>query len=186
MTNPRKKAAEKTSEQEVKQIVDKMNRRQPLPMGRAEFEEWSDRIITGAMLAGNPEGAAALRASQKFVLADMLMHLPATESHKEDAFFIHSMRNAAVRRCAHIMRGEYQTIGKQLAYDLEESVEREVLAEAELAAKEGREPAVLTDFQKGVMESIAARKAAEAYKAKAQVSTPTAAELAPGIDGAVA
>lgn len=80
--------------------LDFMNERQPLPMGRKEFEEWSDRIISGAMIPG------ATPESQKFTLANLLLHLGPQESHKEDAFFIHSLRKFAVNQVADALRTE--------------------------------------------------------------------------------
>ncbi len=154
-----------------------MNSRRPLPLGRTEFEEWSDRIIAGAMLAAGPEGTDALRIGQKFALADMLMHIAPTESHKEDAFFIHSLRNTAVRQVAHSMRAEYQKIGKAKNAEMELKVLAEIEAEIELAKTEDREPLALTEFQQAVVNGVKQREAAEALKAKAQVSTPPESEL---------
>lgn len=74
-------------------------------MGRKEFEEWSDRIIAGAMLTATAE-------SQKFTLANLLLHLGPTESHKEDAFFIHSLRKFAVNQIADTMRCDIRDTAK--------------------------------------------------------------------------
>ena len=52
--------------------------KRPLPQGMTEFEEWADRIISGALVTADP-------MSLKFALANMIMHLGPTESHKEDA-----------------------------------------------------------------------------------------------------
>jgi hypothetical protein len=65
----------------------------PLPTGRQEFEEWSDRIISGANLVADER-------SQKFMLANSLLQLGPVESHKEDAYFIHVLRVAAMRQVA--------------------------------------------------------------------------------------
>jgi hypothetical protein len=67
-------------------------------MGVTEFHEWSDRIMSGTLIPG------ATPESIKFALADMLLHLGPTESHKEDAFFIHSLRKFAVNQVADEMR----------------------------------------------------------------------------------
>lgn len=108
-----------------KVIVDQINEPRPLPMGRLEFEQWSDRIISGALIPSeiwsvfNQETAAEKHRefinSQKHALANMIMHLGPTESHKPDAHFIHSLRKAACNQVAH-------TIGKEL---LEEAKARE-------------------------------------------------------------
>lgn len=81
-------------------IVDQMNEPRPLPMGKAEFDTWADRIIGGALVSAD-------RDSQRWALANMIMHLGPTESHKPDAYFIHSLRKAAVNQVADAIRQEY-------------------------------------------------------------------------------
>ena len=76
-------------------ILSQMQEPRPLPMGATEFQEWSDRIIAGAMIPTADEDS--LRAA----LATMLMSLGPTEDHKPDAFFIHSLRKAAANEVAH-------------------------------------------------------------------------------------
>lgn len=83
----------------VELIQDQMLERRPLPLGRKEFEEWSDRIISGALIQADVR-------SQKFVLADVLLHLGPTEDHKEDAYFIHTLRKMAVNQVAIMIRDE--------------------------------------------------------------------------------
>jgi hypothetical protein len=77
----------------------------PLPMGRKEFHEWANRIIDGAMITADPD-------SQKFALADMLLHLNPTESHKADAYFIHCLRKVAVNQVADAIRKELRDAAK--------------------------------------------------------------------------
>lgn len=91
------------------EILAQMHEPRPLPMGRAEFEEWSDRIISGSLVAGEGE---AFIIGQKFALAQMIMHLGPTESHKPDAFFIHSLRKAAVNEVAYELISEVQAAKK--------------------------------------------------------------------------
>jgi hypothetical protein len=86
--------------------LEQIMKRQPLPLGRKEFHEWADRIIALAFIPG------ATVESQKFMLADMIVHLGPTESHKEDAFFIHSMRKCAANQVAHAMRVEIRDAEK--------------------------------------------------------------------------
>lgn len=74
-------------------------------MGRKEFEEWSDRIIAGALVQ-------ATIPTQKWTLANLLLHLGPTESHKEDSFFIHSLRKFAVNEVADAIRNEIRTSEK--------------------------------------------------------------------------
>lgn len=79
----------------VKTIVGQMNEPRPLPMGQKEFVEWSDRIISGACIPCDD------RDSLIGALAAMIMQLPGTESHKPDAYFIHTLRKAAANEVAH-------------------------------------------------------------------------------------
>lgn len=88
-------------------ILEQMNERRPLPMGVSEFEEWTTRIISGALIPG------ATVESQKFALADMLLHLGPTESHKEDAFFIHSLRKFCINQVADAMRRKIRDEAKE-------------------------------------------------------------------------
>jgi hypothetical protein len=79
-------------------ITKEMLEKRPLPIGRTQFNEWADRIMSGAMVE-------ASERSQKWTLAEMVMHLNPTEAFKEDAHFILKLRKAAVNEtCAHIMR----------------------------------------------------------------------------------
>ena len=70
-------------------IKDQLLEPRPLPMGRKEFEDWSDRIISGALIPG------ATAQSLKFALAEMVMHAKPTESHIADGYFIQCLRKAA-------------------------------------------------------------------------------------------
>lgn len=111
-----------------KVIQDQMLEPRPLPLGRLEFDEWSDRIISGTLLTAD-------RESQKFALANMLMHLGPTESHKPDAFFIHSLRKFAVNQVADEVRKEIHENAKtRLA--AQEAEKSEALKAVEDAAKE--------------------------------------------------
>ncbi len=94
-------------------IVAQINEPRPLPMGRKEFEEWSDRIIGGALLPGGKEEPDVFIESQKFALANCLMHLGPTESHKPDAFFIHSLRKFAINQIADAVRRELHASAKE-------------------------------------------------------------------------
>lgn len=97
-------------------IVDQMNEPRALPMGKEEFHVWADRIIAGALCPADVE-------SQKFALANMLMHLGPTESHKADAFFIHSLRKFAVNQVA-------DSIRKEIHEDAKKRLEAEELKKA--------------------------------------------------------
>jgi hypothetical protein len=86
-------------------IRDQMLEPRPLPMGREEFEQWSDRIIAGALVKASV-------TSQKWTLANMLLHVGPTDSHKPDAHFIHHLRVCAIKEAAHILANEYREKGK--------------------------------------------------------------------------
>lgn len=73
--------------------------RKPLPIGRKEFMEWSDRIIAGSLVEAEPD-------SLRFALGAMLMHIGPTEAFKEDAYFILALRKGAVNQTAHAMMQE--------------------------------------------------------------------------------
>lgn len=80
-------------------INDQLLEPRALPMGRTEFEVWADRIISGALVS-------ATRESQVYTLANLILHLGPTESHKPDAFFIHSLRKLAANEVADAVRRE--------------------------------------------------------------------------------
>ncbi len=119
-------------------IIDQMLEPRALPMGRHEFESWSWRIMTGALVPnedGQPISAEGLITaqndkleifadSQRFALANMLLHLGPTESHKPDAYFIHSLRKFAVNQVADAVRVELRDRAK--ARTANENVEGEI------------------------------------------------------------
>lgn len=104
----------------VTEISGQMLERRPLPLGKTAFKEWSDRIISGSIIDADVE-------SQRFALANMLLHLGPQESHKEDAYFIHSLRKVAINQVAHNMANEIKA-----AIDAKLAAEKA----AEIAAKE--------------------------------------------------
>lgn len=90
-----------------KVISEQLTEPRPLPLGKAEFYEWADRIIAGAMIPGDPGVSSEIfMDSQRAALADMVMHLGPTESHKPDAHFIHYLRKVAVNQVCHAMKME--------------------------------------------------------------------------------
>lgn len=96
VTDGQMKNADSVSPEEISA---QMRERRPLPMGKQEFMAWTDRIIAGALVPADVR-------SQRFVLADMLLHLGPQEDHKEDAFFIHGLRKVVVNQVAFSMREE--------------------------------------------------------------------------------
>jgi len=103
-------------------IAAQLVERRPLPIGRQEFEDWSDRIISGALVTADID-------SQKFALADMLLHLGPTESHKEDAHFIHCLKKSAINQVAVAVRQELHEKAK--ARLAEEAAKAEELKKVE-------------------------------------------------------
>lgn len=91
-----------SNETPVDEILNQMGEARPLPLGRAEFEEWSDRIISGSLVTADIQ-------SQKYVLANTLISLGNTESHKPDAYFIHVLRKVAINQVADTIRKELYT-----------------------------------------------------------------------------
>lgn len=113
----------------VKRQIEKLNERRPLPMGRSEFESWSDRIIGTANIPG------ATPATQKFTLANLILHLGPTESHKEDNFFVHSLRKFAANQVADTIRVEIRDREKaRLAEEKQKSNNEKILADGEVQA----------------------------------------------------
>lgn len=86
-------------------IQAQLNEKRPLPTGRKEFNEWADRIISGAMLVADHE-------SQKFALANTLMHLGPTVAFETDLYFINTLRKFAVNQVADAMRTELRDAAK--------------------------------------------------------------------------
>ena len=86
-------------------ISEQMNENRPLPTTRPQWDEWSERIMAGAMVG-------ATRESQLFALANLLMHLGPTEDHKPDIFFIKSLRKFCVNQVAEEMRQELHAAKK--------------------------------------------------------------------------
>jgi hypothetical protein len=125
-------------------IIDQLNEPRPLPMGRQDFDEWAERIIAGALIP-NEAGKVfqvvkseedkfdyeVFKNSQKFCLANMLMHLSPTESHKPDAFFIHSLRKFAVNQVADNVRREIHEAAKARLAEEEEKKKQELAAVTE-------------------------------------------------------
>ena len=77
-------------------ILDQLSEQRPLPMGVAEFHVWADRIVAGAMVTATAE-------SQKFALAEMIMHMDPTKDHCDDGYFIKKLRKSAANQIAHFM-----------------------------------------------------------------------------------
>jgi hypothetical protein len=75
-------------------LLEQMTRRRALPIGAEDFEAWAWVIIKQASLPSTTE-------SQKFALAEMLMHIKPTEDHESNAYFIKALRKSAVNQVAY-------------------------------------------------------------------------------------
>lgn len=85
----------------------------PLPMGKEEFHEWSERIISGALLPMDPAAdPVSFKDSQRFALAELIMHIDPKESHKPDGYFINCLRKVASNQVAHAMMTEIRDAAK--------------------------------------------------------------------------
>jgi hypothetical protein len=113
-----KQASPKSKEELLKEMTEK----RPLPVGMAEFEVWSERIISGACLPATKE-------SLQFVLSDMILHLAPSEAFKEDGYFINSLRKFACNEVAVAKR-------KQLYEDKQARQAAEALEQAKLKQSE--------------------------------------------------
>lgn len=121
------KTVEKPIEYSAEEIKAQLNERRPLPIGRAEFEVWTERIMSGAMVTAEKE-------SQIFILASMILQLGPTESHKEDGYFIHGLRKAAVNQTADTIFRELK-LAQQERWDAEnKKQEAEKVTDAEFKA----------------------------------------------------
>lgn len=86
-----------------------VSKKRPLPVGLTEFHEWADRIIEIADLEATPE-------SQKYTLANLILHMKPTEAFCEDAYFVGSLRKAASNQVADYYRQKvYPEVKERLA-----------------------------------------------------------------------
>lgn len=111
-----------------KKILKEINEPHRLPMGRIEFDIWADRIIRAAAIPG------ATLDSQRATLAGTIMHLGPTESHKPDAFFIHTLIKLAANQVAHAMFQELRALEKErLQKEEQQANETKVLPNKEVS-----------------------------------------------------
>lgn len=89
----------------VSLIQEQLNEKRALPTGVIEFHEWSERIISGAMLTAGAD-------SQKFALANTLLNLSPTTAFETDLYFIATLRKHAVNQVADAMRVEIRDAAK--------------------------------------------------------------------------
>lgn len=149
-----KKPAANTASTSIDTIISQMNEPRPLPMGRKEFDQWINRILSGSLLPCTD------RESMEFALATMLMHLGPQESHKPDAFFIHSLRKSAVNQVAHARMQEIKT---QAEGRLKDELAREILTKHRYAVRvDNDKPGLSFDIQgeRAYIDDITLKKTA--------------------------
>lgn len=101
-----------------------------LPMGVQDFHAWADHIIEQA---GIPVMQGTSTDSQKFILADLALNLPANEDFKDDLYFIKTLRKMAVNQVMIHCREEIRTQAKAR---LEAETKAKQEAEANAALKQ--------------------------------------------------
>jgi hypothetical protein len=82
----------------VKRLQAQLMEKRPLPVGLTEFNQWADRIISGARVPKND--------SMKYALAYMLLDLKPTISYETDHYFISCLEKAAINQVADFYRRE--------------------------------------------------------------------------------
>lgn len=82
-----------------KQYLSEWTQSSPLPIGRAQFEEWANIIIEASMVEAD-------HSSLKYALSNMIMQLEPLEDHKPLAYFIKALRKVASNETANAIRNE--------------------------------------------------------------------------------
>ena len=93
-----------------------------------EFEEWSDRIISGVTFES--KGEPNMIRSIKHFLANSLMHIGPTEDHKSDAYFIKAVHVNAIKLIASAKVMGYQEEVKKEKAAAAEAKEAELVKQA--------------------------------------------------------
>lgn len=132
----------------VSTIVSQLNEPRPLPTGVTEWKAFSERILSGSLFQADKE-------SYEYVLANMILTLGPTESHKPDAYFIHGLKKVAANQIADARRKELWEAKKK----------RDETDKLAKQAEEANKPAEAT------------LERAEALKAKGLTLVPQAAIL---------
>lgn len=80
----------------VEEIKTQLQELRPLPLGMNEFNDFFERIWSGALITGEPGRENILRISVRSLLADEVISLPGGKTHETDLYFI----NRARKLCA--------------------------------------------------------------------------------------
>ena len=75
--------------------------------------EWSDRIISGALVDADHD-------SQRFALASMILQLGPNDAFKADKHFVSQMRKVAANQTAHTMAQEFK-LAAQARFEAEKA-----------------------------------------------------------------
>jgi hypothetical protein len=118
-------------------VLDQLSEMRPLPMGMQEFEDWSDRIISGALMTADP-------LSLKFALAEMIMHMDPKEDHCNDGYFIKKLRKSAANQIAHAKMTEIRDRAKARLAE-QEAKEKEVKPTLQVVSEGTGNAQVLAD-----------------------------------------
>lgn len=77
----------------VGEFKDRYLEREPLPIGRTQFEEFEKRIVSLARVDAHPD-------SLRFCLLERIISLGPCEAYKEDAYFVLALRKIAANETA--------------------------------------------------------------------------------------
>lgn len=106
----------------IEEIKAQLQEKRALPLGRTEFNEFCDRIWSGALLTSEPGQERLLRLSVSSLLADEIMHLPGGQTHESDLYFINRARKLAANQIAHTIK---QEIHKEINSIIQDKKEKE-------------------------------------------------------------
>lgn len=82
----------------VDEIKDMLQEKRALPLGLKEFEEFFERLWSGALLTSEPGKEEWLKLSAKNVIANEILHLPSSQTHETDIYFINRLRKVATNQ----------------------------------------------------------------------------------------
>lgn len=112
----------------IDQLTKELGEPRALPTGRAEFEEWAERVLSGVTFTAD-------KRSLRFALAQMLMQIGPVEAFKPDGYFIKALHVAATKQVAF-------EIGNELKIQAQKEIEAD-------KAKQTIEAAIAKRARKG-------------------------------------
>ena len=89
-----------TEDTSIEEISAQLREPRPFPLGMTEFDEWFDRIWSGALIPSEPGSEELLKLSCKLAATDMILHVGGHETHKPDFYFINQLRKVAANQIA--------------------------------------------------------------------------------------